>query len=220
MRCAIFDLDGTIADTAADLILSANRTLGETALIDPARDRELAFHGGKAMLREGLRRRAETFDEARIEALYDSLLVHYRRDICLHTRPFPGLVEALDALEGAGWRFGICTNKPEALARALMAELALDHRFPVLVGPDTFAERKPHPLPFRETVRGLGGEVGRSLLIGDSRTDRDTARAAGVPVVLVTFGVLGRDVADLAPDGVLDDYADLPALLEALLPAG
>jgi len=112
---------------------------------------------------------------------------------------------------------GICTNKPEGLAVELMRRMGALERFGALVGADTLPVRKPDPEPLFETARRLGGDPKRCLLVGDSDTDRNTARAAGVPSVLVTFGPSGEDMAALEPEALLHDYADLPALAQALL---
>ncbi len=222
MRTAVFDLDGTLADTSGDLIAAANAALG-AALLDPGadEDRLSAFRGGRAMLRLGLQRRGEGGDAAAVEAVVDALfpafLDHYGAHIDVFTRLYAGVETALDALAARGWRLGVCTNKPEALALELLQRLGILPRFAALVGADTLAWRKPDPRPYRETVRRAGGIGGRSVLIGDTETDRETARAAGVPCVLVGFGPLGAGVAALAPAAVLDGYAALPELMDSLI---
>ena len=127
-------------------------------------------------------------------------------------------MEAVEALRGAGFAVGICTNKPEGLAERLMRDLGAREAFASLVGADTLPVRKPDPAPLIEAVRRAGGRLERSLLVGDTVTDRETARAAGVPSVLVTFGPTGQAVRDLAPEAVIDDFFELAAVAEALLP--
>jgi phosphoglycolate phosphatase len=224
MRTVVFDLDGTLADTSADLIAAANAGLaglgGEGAL-DPAADAATAFRGGRAMLRLGLGRLSPGAPEAEVEAtidrLYPALLDHYRDRIDVETRLYPGAMEAVEALKAAGFAVAICTNKPTDLAELLLARLGVRDAFAGLVGAGCLPVRKPDPAPFHEAVARAGGARGRALLVGDTVTDRDTARAAGAPVVLVTFGPEGDAVAELAPDALLPAYGDLPGLAARLL---
>lgn len=223
MRVAVFDLDGTLADTSADLIAAANRALaeaGQGAPLDPATDRAIAFAGGRAMLRAGLERTRGGWEAAQIEAAYPRLLAHYAADIDRHTRVYPGVEAALDALAAAGWRLAICTNKPEALAETLLRRLKLRDRFRAMLGADTLHVRKPDPLHLLEAIARAGGAPERAVLVGDTATDRATATAAGVPCVLVGFGPEGSGIAALAPEALLDHFDALPALLERMVPAG
>ena len=214
MRTAIFDLDGTLADTSGDLIAAANacfRGLGHGDLLD-GRDAATAFAGGRAMLRLGFGRRGGAWSEADVDAQYPLLLEAYGADILRHTTLYPGAIEAVEVLRGEGYAVGICTNKPAALAEALTRALGIRDLFGAMVGADTYHVRKPDPYPYLQAVALSGGELARSFLIGDTITDVQTARAAGRPVALVTFGPEGREVARLAPDALLDSFADLPAL--------
>ena len=147
-----------------------------------------------------------------MEADYPRLLEAYGAAIAVHSRPYEGAWAAVETLRNRGFAVGLCTNKPEGLARRLMAEMGTAHCLPALVGADTLPVPKPDPAPFREAVRRAGGDPARALLVGDTVTDMRTARAAGVPCILVGFGPAGRSVADLGPDAILDDYADLPDL--------
>jgi phosphoglycolate phosphatase len=222
MRSVIFDLDGTLADTAGDLIVAANvalAELGQPAQLHIGADDATAFAGGRAMLRLAASRLGLTDAAAEdlVEAGYPRLLAAYGRAIDTHTRLYPGALAAVDRLRSTGVATGICTNKPEALAVELIARLGLSDRFPALVGADTLPVRKPDPAPLRETIARLGGTLARAVLIGDTVTDRDTAAALGIPCVLVTFGPSGRSVADLAPDALLDHYDELDAVLDRLL---
>lgn len=214
MRTVIFDLDGTLADTSADLVAAANACFGDLGagdMLDPVADALTAFQGGRAMLRLGFSRLGRS-DEAEIEAQYPRLLAAYEADIDRHTRLYPGAAEAVEALREAGFATGICTNKPERLAAILLDRLGLRGHFASLIGADTLAVRKPDPAPYRASVERAGGTVAHSMLIGDTETDRQTAAAAGVPVALVTFGPEGREVARFAPQALLDRFDDLPAL--------
>lgn len=222
MRVAVFDLDGTLADTSADLIAAANEALAEAgvaALLDPASDRAFAFAGGRAMLRAGLERACGTVDEAIVEAAYPRLLLHYTENIDRHTRAYDGVELALDALAAAGWRLAVCTNKPFGLAETLLDRLGLRGRFGTVLGADSLPVRKPDPRHVWETIDRSGGARDRAVLIGDTVTDREAARAAGVPCVLVSFGPEGEAVSALEPEALLAAYGDLPALLERLRPA-
>ncbi|RWR35151.1 HAD family hydrolase [Sinirhodobacter populi] len=215
----VFDLDGTLADTSGDLIAAANacfRARGLGDLLDPQADALTAFHGGRAMLRLGSGRAGLTDDI--VEEDFPKLLDFYAEDICRHTTLYPGALAAVEALRAQGFRTAICTNKPEWHARRLVADLGIADLFGALIGADTLPVRKPDPVPYRAAVEGAGGTVARSFLIGDTATDRDTARNAGVASVLVTFGPEGRDIARLAPEALLNYYAELPELAERLLP--
>jgi phosphoglycolate phosphatase len=211
----VFDLDGTLADTAADLMAAANACFPR-AMLGPG-DEPTAFAGGRAMLRLGFTRLGDPWDEAMVDAAYPRLLAAYAADIARHTQLYPGAGESLDALQTAGYRLAICTNKPEALALRLLDRLDILKMFGAVVGADTLPVRKPDAAPYRLAVDRAGG--GRSFLLGDTVTDRDTARAAGVPVALVGFGPEGPGVARLAPDAILHAYADLPALAASWLRA-
>ncbi|MBW0157723.1 HAD family hydrolase [Sedimentimonas flavescens] len=221
MRTVVFDLDGTLADTSADLIAAANACFEARGLgrpLDPVGDALIAFHGGRAMLRAGYARLNEARAEDLIEADYRPLLDHYAAHICVETRLYPGAAEAVEALRGQGYATAICTNKPEYLARDLVAQLGVAGLFGALIGADTLPVRKPDPAPYRAAVAGVGGDAARSILIGDTVTDRETARAAGVPCALVTFGPEGRGIERLAPEALLEHYGDLPELAGRFLP--
>lgn len=221
MRTVIFDLDGTLADTSADLIEAANhcfRGLGLGDLLDPAADALTAFHGGRAMLRLGFSR-VSGYGPDEVDRQYPLLLAAYEGCIDRQTRLYPGAVEAVAALRAQGYAVGICTNKPQGLSELLLDRLGVRDLFASLVAADTLAVRKPDPAPYRAAVERAGGAVGRSFLLGDTETDVLTARAAAVPCALVTFGPEGRGIARLAPEALLDRYADLPDLAARLLPA-
>jgi len=219
MGTVIFDLDGTLADTSGDLIAAANacfRGMGVGDLLDPAGDMATAFAGGRAMLRLGLRRLGRE-DEGEIDRQFPVLLEHYEAHIDVHTTLYPGAMAAVEDLKTAGFKVGICTNKPEGLAEILMTRLGVRTAFASLVGADTLAVRKPDAEPLREAVRRAGGDPARCCLIGDTVTDRETARAAGVPSVLVTFGPEGQGVERLEPEALLHDYADLTGIVQRLI---
>jgi phosphoglycolate phosphatase len=220
VRTVIFDLDGTLADTSADLIAAANhcfRGLGYGDVLHPVEDAETAFRGGRAMLRLGFGRVRPGFAEADVDAQYQRLLDAYEAGIDRETRLYPGAEEAVRALVADGYATGICTNKPERLAEILTARLGMRELFGSLVGADTLAHRKPHPAPYLAAVERAGGAVASSVLIGDTVTDRDTARAVGVPVVLVSFGPGGGGAEALEPDALLGHFGELPGVVARLI---
>ncbi len=221
MRTLVFDLDGTLADTSADLIGAANACFearGLGAVLDPARDALTAFRGGRAMLRLGFSRALPGWDEATVDAEFERFLGFYAEGIDRHTRLYPGAADAVEALRAAGWATAVCTNKPEGLAEDLLGRLGVRGLFGALVGADTLPVRKPDPAPYRLAVDRAGGRVAASALVGDTVTDVETARAAGVPVVLVAFGPEGPGIGRLGPDAMLADYAALAEVAGALVP--
>lgn len=219
MRSVIFDLDGTLADTSGDLLEAANhcfRQMGHGDVLVPGQDAGIALRGGRMMLTHGLARMGQP-DPAQVEAFYPVLLEAYAQKIDHHTVLYPGAMAAVETLKTRGYGVGVCTNKPEALAETLLQRLGVRDAFGALVGADTLSVRKPDPAPLRETVQRLGCDPAQCVLIGDSDTDRNTARAAGVPCVLVTFGPSGDDMAALEPEALLDDFSALPDLVSQLI---
>lgn len=211
MRCVIFDLDGTLADTSGDLIASANHcfaAMGLTERLDPLADAGTAVRGGRAMLSLGLTR-AGQMSEQTVDQWYPELLSAYDGAIDTHTTMYPGAVAAVEELRRAGYAVGICTNKPEALAEKLLRSLGVRDLFGSMIGADTVPTRKPDAAPYWAAVDRAGGRRDASLLVGDSDTDRKTSAAAGVPSILVTFAVGGEDVHVLQPDSVIDAYPEL-----------
>ena len=217
-RTVVFDLDGTLADTSADLLAAANacfRDMGHGDLLGPD-DTLTAFHGGRAMLRLGFSR-IGAGSEADVDAFYPMLLRAYEGAIDVHTRLYPGAVAAVEALKSQGYAVSICTNKPAGLAETLTRRLGIRDLFGALIGADTLPTRKPDPAPYIAAVTLAGGDVARSILIGDTDTDRKTGLAVGVPVILVTFGPEGHSIARLTPEALLDHYDDLPGLAARLI---
>jgi len=222
MKTVIFDLDGTLADTSGDLLAAANvcfRDMGHGDVLTLPTDAGVALRGGKMMLRTGLQRIGHTDPEPVIEAYYQTLLDAYDAAIDVHSYLYDGAMEAVSALKSAGYGVGICTNKPEGLAEKLVRCFGVRDEFDSLVGADTLPVRKPDPEPLFEAARRAGGDPAQCVLVGDSDTDRNTAKAAGVPSILVTFGPAGGDMAALDPEALLHDYADLPQIVAGLLGA-
>lgn len=219
MRTVVFDLDGTLADTSADLIAAANacfEAMGEGHLLDPHADAATAFRGGRAMLTLGLARLGRQ-DANEVDRQFPRLLEAYEGAIDVHTTIYPDAMETVEVLRDQGYRVAICTNKPEYLARLLMTRLGILDDFGALIGADTLPVRKPDPEPLREAVRRAGGDPAQCVLIGDTITDRETARAAGVPSVLVTFGPEGEAVNALKPEATIGHYRELPSVVQRLI---
>jgi phosphoglycolate phosphatase len=221
VKSVIFDLDGTLADTSADMIAAANaafQELGYGAPLDPVGDARVAFRGGRAMLQEGYFKLGLVPPEDELQDGHRKLLAYYDANILLETRLYPGVRAAVEALRANGYALGICTNKPQGLAEKLMVALDFRAPFSALVGGDTLAVRKPHVAPYAEVVSRIGGAIERSVLIGDTETDYATARAAKVPIVLITFGPDGRQaVSNMLPDALMDHYDDLSGIVTRLI---
>jgi phosphoglycolate phosphatase len=220
MRSVIFDLDGTLADTSGDLIAAANMCfaqMGAPDLLDPQKDAGTALKGGRAMLSLGFSRLGRLGDEVTLNAYYPILLEAYRQAIDVYTVLYPRAMDAVEQLKVQGYKVGICTNKPEALAALLLRRLGILDAFGSLVGAGTLVVRKPDPEPLFEAVRRAGGVPDMCCLVGDTVTDRATAKAANVPSILVTFGPAGGDMAALEPEGLLNDFDALPDLVAKLI---
>ncbi|HXI85919.1 MAG TPA: HAD-IA family hydrolase [Parvularculaceae bacterium] len=212
----IFDLDGTLIDTAADLAAAMNHVLSKEGLspLPPAEVRHLVGHGARAMLQRGFEehRRAPTPDE--MDGHFEVFLAHYYEHIADHSRPFPGVLEAIGRLRAAQAKIAICTNKREAASRLLIEALEIGGLFDAIVGVDTTARPKPDPLPVRHCL-DLAGAV-RGVFVGDSDTDIKAAAAAGLPCLLAEFGYGPRLLMGEA-FARFDDYRSLPDLVfEAL----
>ncbi|WBU64522.1 HAD-IA family hydrolase [Paracoccus aerodenitrificans] len=212
----VFDLDGTLADTAGDLIGAANAVLQRRGLtgLDPVADAAIAFSGGRAMLRAGYARvgSGTLIPPGAEDEDFPQLLEAYDAAIAVHTRLYPGVQDALTALSRDGHRLAVCTNKPEALAEKLLRVLGVRDAFASLIGADTLPVRKPDPQPYRRAVELAGGEVVNSFLLGDTSTDLQTAAAAQVKIALVAFGPEGPGISCLKPDAILEHFEDLPTL--------
>ena len=220
MKTVIFDLDGTLADTSGDLIEAANvcfRDMGVGNMLDPVTDAGTALRGGRAMLSLGLQRLKRANDADVLNHYYPVLLEAYAKDIDSRTVMYDGAMDAVEALKTLGYGVGIATNKPEGLAEELLRRLGVRDAFASMVGADTLSVRKPNPEHLFEAARRAGGDPALTCLIGDTDTDRNTARNAGVPCVLVTFGPAGGDMAALEPEALLDHYKDLPDIVTNLL---
>lgn len=220
-RAAVFDLDGTLVDSLPDLATALNGVLAEAGLPPQPPDAvaRMVGHGVARLVERGFAAAGAPLDLAALPRWVDRFLHVYAEDLATLTRPFPGVPEALDALAAAGWRLGVCTNKPTGLAAGLLDALGLAPRFGSVVGGDATPERKPHPAPLLLALERLGVPTTAAVFVGDSETDVLTARAAGVPVAVVRGGYTAVPVEELGADAVADDHATLPALLQSLVKA-
>lgn len=216
---AAFDLDGTIADTAADLIATLNVVLAEENLspLPLAGAQGLIGAGAKALINRGFAQHGVTIEEPRIEELFQKFLKHYGENLCVETTLYPGVPEALDLLQNAGIELAVCTNKYEDHSIRLLEILGIVNRFKVICGRDTFPFHKPDPRHLTETVLLAGGDPRYAVMIGDSNTDISTARSAGIPVIGVPFGYTDTPIADLKPDLVVEHFNAMPAAIRKLL---
>lgn len=215
----VFDLDGTLVDTAPDLVDTLNVVFAREGLPDVPYDEARAMIGGGArrMIELGLASEGRAFDKPHIDRLFGDFIAHYAAHIADRSRPFPGLEGALDSLAAAGSKFAVCTNKLEWLSVRLLDTLGLAQRFAAICGQDTFAIQKPDPEILRRTIAQAGGSTNRAVMVGDSKNDIDTARAAGIPVIAVDFGYTEIPVSRLGPDRVIAHFDDLPAAIAAVV---
>ena len=214
-----FDLDGTLVDTAPDLISALNFILDREGLppvpLDAARN--MIGAGARKLLERGLELEGRAASVWDIDRLTADFIAYYAAHIADTSRPFEGLERALDDLAALGCRLAVCTNKLEWLSRRLLDELGLSRRFAAICGADTFGVSKPDPAILRQTIARAGGNPSSSIMVGDAGTDVGVARRAGVPVIGVTFGYTDIPMADLKPDRVIAHMRDLPAAVDELL---
>ena len=211
----VFDLDGTLVDTAPDLIETLNVVFGREGLppMDYASARDMIGGGARRMIESGLQYEGRSASVSEVDRMFADFIAYYSAHIADKSQPFPGLDAALDRLAADGCRFAVCTNKLEGLSRLLLDALGLTRRFAAICGQDTFGIQKPDPEILRRTIRAAGGETQRAVMVGDSGTDIATARAAGVPVVAVDFGYSDTPVRDLGPDRLISHFDDLAAAI-------
>jgi phosphoglycolate phosphatase len=214
----VFDLDGTLVDTAPDLCAALNHALAVLGRpgIPAETVRHMVGHGARKLLERGLAATGEV-SPALIEAGVAPFLRFYAANIAVGSRPYPGVETALDALAAAGCRLAICTNKPAALSAALVTALGWDGRFGANLGFDSVPVPKPDAGHLLATIAAVGGDPASTVFVGDSITDTTTGRAAGVPVVAVSFGFSDRPAAELGADLVIDAYAALLPALRSLM---
>jgi phosphoglycolate phosphatase len=215
----LFDLDGTLVDTAPDLINTLNVILAREGVPAVAYEsaRNMVGGGARLLIERGLAANGRNLAAPEIDRLVRDFIDYYAAHIADRSRPFPGLEAALDQITSRGCRLAVCTNKLEWLSVRLLDALGLSPRFVAVCGADTFGLQKPNPEFLRRTIERAGGHPTRAVMVGDSVNDIDPARAAAIPVVAVDFGYSEIPVRNLAPNRVISDYAQLPEAVFALL---
>jgi phosphoglycolate phosphatase len=217
----VFDLDGTLIDTAPDLVDTLNVVFQREGWppVPYETARNQIGGGARAMIARGVAAKGVTVAPAKVEQLFADFIAHYSAHIADRSRPFPGLIEALDELASRGCRLAVCTNKLERLSVQLLKQLKLADRFAAICGQDTFGVQKPDPEVLRRTIAVAGGDLSDAIMIGDSATDIRTARAAGIPVIAVDFGYSDRPMSEFDPDRIISNFAQLQSAVAAILPA-
>jgi phosphoglycolate phosphatase len=218
----VYDLDGTLADTAEDLVAALNWLLAREGLLPLPVDRagSLLGAGARPLIKRGFAASGRSLDPEAIERLFGDYLEYYDAHILVHTRLYPGAEKALAAFDCAGWLQAVCTNKIEHSAKLLIEKLGIADRFAFVCGQDTFGVGKPDAKPLLETIAASGGSRERAIMVGDSGTDITTARAARVPVIAVDFGYADTPVEKLGPDRVVSHFDELMAACDAVLGVG
>ncbi len=215
----LFDLDGTLVDTAPDLAASMNMLLVRRGRPELSLDsvRNMVGRGAKVLMERAMAATGEPATAEEIDSMFDEFLEHYGEHIADTSRPFPGVLEALDRLNDAGCAMGVCTNKPEWASVKLLDILDMSRYFGAVVGGDTLAVRKPDPEHVLETMRRVGGHPDATVMVGDSQTDVAASQAASIPVVAVTFGYTPEPVATFGPDRLIDHFDELDDALRAFV---
>ena len=219
MISIVFDLDGTLADTSKDMLKAANlcfEEMGYSDVLSEEMHRGTALHGGRAMLTKGLTLLKEPDLVNVVSQYYPKFLSYYRENLYEKTAFYDGAITCIEKMAGKGWNVGICTNKPEDLAKSLLNKMSAQNYFKALVGADTLSVRKPNPEPFFETVKQLNGTLSLSCMIGDSVTDYKTAKAAGVPIILVDFPPNDTEINLLKPDAIIKHFNELIPTVESI----
>jgi len=216
---AVFDLDGTLADTAGDLVGTLNVILKQEGLapLPVSKARDMIGAGARALIQRGFEAAGKELTPAYLDELFRQFMIHYGENICVETRLYPGAAEALDRLEQAGFILAVCTNKVEEHSVKLLHELGIGHRFAANCGRDTFPYFKPDPRHLTLTIERAGGSPARAVMIGDSRTDIVTARNAGIPAIAVPFGYTDVPVRELGPDLVVGHFDELFPAVKTLM---
>jgi phosphoglycolate phosphatase len=219
VRTVVFDLDGTLVDTAPDLINALNFVLDREGLspVPLHLARNMIGAGARKLIERGLELEGRTAGIADITRLTRDFIDFYAAHIVDASRPFEGLEGALDDLQALGYRFAVCTNKLEWLSKLLLDRLGLSSRFSAICGADTFGVSKPDPAILRETIARAGGRLSSTIMVGDAGPDIGVARRAGVPVIGVEFGYTEVPIADFKPDRLINHMSELPAAVESLM---
>ncbi|MEZ5961463.1 MAG: phosphoglycolate phosphatase [Hyphomonadaceae bacterium] len=217
----VFDLDGTLVDTAPDLVRALNETMDLEGLprVKLETARNLISHGARVLIERASALHGVTFSATRLDQLTSEFVAFYAADIARESRPFEGVLESLDVLASLGAKLAVCTNKRTALSIQLLDALDMSARFSAIVGADAVTERKPHPDHYRAAVSRAGGEVRRSVMVGDSAADVGSARGAGAPVCVVSFGYSDVGAESLGADVLLHRFSELAPACRRLLAA-
>ena len=207
----VFDLDGTLVDTAPDLAAATNHVLAQRGLppIDEHDIRPFVGHGALKMIEEAMAAHGKNLSQRELYDLFEVFIVHYAANISVHSRPYAGVLRALDAFTAQGAKLAVCTNKIEVHARSLLDALDMSRYFCALTGRDSLGSYKPDPRHLTGTIALAGGDSARAIMIGDSETDIATAKAAHIPVVAVDFGYSVQPVAGFSPDIVISHFDQL-----------
>jgi phosphoglycolate phosphatase len=221
IRTVVFDLDGTLVDTAPDLISALNVILDREGLpaVPLEQARTMIGAGARKLIERGLELEGRVTTPDDVSRLTHDFIDYYAAHIAEASRPFEGLEAALDDLAARGYQFAVCTNKLEWLSKKLLDELGLTPRFAAICGADTFGVAKPDPVILQQTVARAGGLIGATVMVGDAGPDIGVSRRAGVPVIGVEFGYTEIPIAELKPDRLIGHMRDLPDAVEALMPA-
>jgi phosphoglycolate phosphatase len=217
-RTIVFDLDGTLIDTAPDLIATLNLTLAREGMapVPYAEARKMIGGGARGMIEKALVAEGRADVKADLDRMFGDFVAHYAAHIADHSRPFPLLETTLDRLAADGYRLAVCTNKLEWLSVRLLDMLNLTRHFAAICGQDTFGMQKPDPEVLRRTIAKAGGTPDRAIMVGDSGTDVRTARAASLPVIAVTFGYSEVPIETLQPDRLISSYGELAAAIRGI----
>ena len=218
LRTVVFDLDGTLVDTAPDLIAALNYVLDREGMppLPFESARNMIGAGARKLIERGLEVEGRVVTVDDLNRLTKDFIDYYADHIAEASRPFEGLEAALDELAAQGCRFAVCTNKLEWLSKLLLDQLGLSGRFSAICGADTFGVSKPDPIILQQTVARAGGSLAATIMVGDAGPDVGVARRAGVPVIGVEFGYTDVPIADLKPDRLIGHMRDLPAAVEGL----
>jgi phosphoglycolate phosphatase len=217
-RIIVFDLDGTLVDTAPDLINALNWVLDREGLppVPLQSARTMIGAGARRLIERGLELEGRSASFEDVTRLTADFIDYYAGHIADASRPFEGLESALDDLAAQGYRFAVCTNKLEWLSKRLLDQLGLSARFAAICGADTFGVSKPDPAILRQTIARAGGQLSSAIMVGDAGPDIGVARRAGIPVIGVEFGYTEVPIADLKPDRLVSHMRELPAAVQSL----
>jgi phosphoglycolate phosphatase len=216
----VFDLDGTLVETAPDLVDTLNFVFAREGIppVPFEEARTFVGHGARAMITRGLDAEGRTVTPHVLDKLFNDFVDYYTAHVADRSYPFPGVIEALDALSERGHRLAVCTNKFEKQSLLLLDALQMTRRFAAIVGQDTYEIAKPDPEVLRRTILAAGGDPAHAIMIGDSETDILTARAAELPVIAVDFGYSPKPVSDYGPDRLISHFAQLSEAIASLSP--